>query len=113
MADAVNASIKSPEIYTPNTCVKCKKCKAKLITGVKCEVCNEVYHQSCARLITKIKIIDNETINCCNGGGNLSDKKASSLKLFFPDDSYMIIEKLREDMKEMYQQTIQSKDELI
>ncbi|KAJ3645105.1 hypothetical protein Zmor_022792 [Zophobas morio] len=46
--------------------MKCKKCKASLISGVKCNVCLSYYHTSCGKLLSKGKFNSEDVILCCN-----------------------------------------------
>ena len=45
--------------------ISCKRCKAKVGNGLKCSVCLNVFHVSCAKLLN-IEISDDSTIKCCN-----------------------------------------------
>lgn len=44
--------------------VNCKKCKTKVVNFVKCVICGNCYHKSCAKTI-KSEILDKATIRCC------------------------------------------------
>lgn len=44
----------------------CKRCKNKVVSGVKCSECESLFHNSCAKLSTNVKIIDENTIKCCD-----------------------------------------------
>lgn len=46
--------------------ILCKICKSKVFSGIKCSECESLYHRSCARLSTNVKIIDDNTIRCCD-----------------------------------------------
>ncbi|KAJ3652681.1 hypothetical protein Zmor_018625 [Zophobas morio] len=49
----------------------CKKCKNKVVTGLKCETCSQMFHRSCAKLCTKI--LNDNTFKCCeNSDQNIS-----------------------------------------
>jgi hypothetical protein len=47
---------------------ECKKCKRVTNNGLKCIICNSVYHIGCAKLIKRIKTINENQINCCEDG---------------------------------------------
>ncbi|KAJ4447521.1 hypothetical protein ANN_09528 [Periplaneta americana] len=42
----------------------CKRCKRKVVNGVKCIDCESYFHNSCASFITNIKILDANTVKC-------------------------------------------------
>ncbi|KAJ4444641.1 hypothetical protein ANN_06437 [Periplaneta americana] len=44
----------------------CKRCKRKVVNGVKCIDCESYFHNSCASFITNIKILDANTVKCCD-----------------------------------------------
>lgn len=54
----------SKAINTASMCV-CKRCKNKVVTGLKCVDCENYFHNSCARLTSNIKFLDDNTIKCC------------------------------------------------
>lgn len=43
----------------------CKRCKAKVINGVKCSECDQSYHVSCAKLLNNVKFTEEATMTCC------------------------------------------------
>lgn len=45
----------------------CKRCKSKLVSGLKCVDCENYLHLSCAKLMNGVKIIDDSTVKCCAG----------------------------------------------
>ncbi len=47
------------------TSLFCRKCKNKVVTAVKCVNCDSAYHQSCAKLINNIKLLDSAKLICC------------------------------------------------
>lgn len=55
----VSSAVDIPYILT------CKRCKAKLINGLKCTLCQNVFHNSCAKLIGNMKFIDENHVQCC------------------------------------------------
>ena len=44
--------------------VFCRRCKAKVVSGLKCNICDNYFHNSCAKL-SNVKIIDDYSIQCC------------------------------------------------
>ena len=38
-----------------------KHCKNKVLTGLKCKTCECSYHNSCAKVSSNVKIVDNNT----------------------------------------------------
>ncbi|KAJ4430573.1 hypothetical protein ANN_19161 [Periplaneta americana] len=59
-----SAPVMGPQNNSSST-VYCKRCKAKLVNGLKCSDCENSYHRSCAKSINSIQFIDEETIKCC------------------------------------------------
>lgn len=43
----------------------CKRCKSKVVNGVKCTECASSYHLSCAKKLNNITFLNNTTIRCC------------------------------------------------
>lgn len=43
----------------------CKRCKAKLVNGLKCSICNNYFHNSCAKLLSNVVFLDESLIKCC------------------------------------------------
>lgn len=48
-----------------NSVINCKRCNAKVVSGIKCRDCNNYFHPSCARYVSSIEIIDDNTVICC------------------------------------------------
>ena len=48
----------------------CKRCKAKLVNGLQCSICNNSYHPSCAKLYPHILFLENNMIQCCMTDGD-------------------------------------------
>jgi len=44
----------------------CKGCKSKAVTGPKCIVCDSIVHKKCVQKLKHVKVIDENTINCCD-----------------------------------------------
>ena len=57
----------------------CGRCKGKVLTGLKCVICECSYHNSCAKISANVKIIDDNTIQCC-------EKEESELDIQSVDD---------------------------
>ncbi|KAK5646911.1 hypothetical protein RI129_005375 [Pyrocoelia pectoralis] len=49
-----------------NAPVLCRKCKSKVVTGIKCSKCDNLYHLSCAKLTKTVKFINDNEITCCD-----------------------------------------------
>lgn len=43
----------------------CKRCKGVARIGLKCVVCGTISHKSCVKIMKHVRIIDDETIVCC------------------------------------------------
>lgn len=43
----------------------CKRCKAKVVNGLNCVLCDSHFHPSCAKLFSHIIFLDNNMIQCC------------------------------------------------
>ncbi|CAH0547204.1 unnamed protein product [Brassicogethes aeneus] len=50
----------------------CKRCKSKVANGLKCVVCVNQYHLSCAKLSSNVKIVENGII-CCKSQSDGKD----------------------------------------
>lgn len=73
----------------------CKRCKAKLITGLKCRNCNSFYHPSCAKKASNVSIIDENTIQCCSadfkkGNRNFSEEEFCEALFAMADENHKI-----------------------
>ena len=44
----------------------CRRCKAKTVNGLKCNICGTIYHNSCAKFQSNVIFIDDNNIQCCN-----------------------------------------------
>lgn len=51
----------------------CKRCKAKVVNGIKCLDCENQYHISCAKILNGVKFVDDNTISCCISENNKED----------------------------------------
>lgn len=89
-----------------NSSSNCKKCKAKLINGVRCVRCSDCYHPSCAKLISRIKFLDAETIVCCATADDCESGQRSV------DEKYKVLPD-NADIKQLYGYIIYQKDLLI
>lgn len=49
-----------------NDTLNCMRCKANLVTGLKCIHCDKYVHKSCAKRLNNIIIIDENDFQCCN-----------------------------------------------
>ena len=43
----------------------CKRCKSKVVKGYKCVLCESYFHNSCAKRLNNINILDENTLKCC------------------------------------------------
>lgn len=59
----------------------CKRCKARLVNGLKCSDCQNYFHLSCAKLMNSVQFVDEETIKCCDNSGETSTASASDTEL--------------------------------
>ncbi|KAJ3664787.1 hypothetical protein Zmor_000330 [Zophobas morio] len=44
----------------------CRKCKSKVVSALKCISCDNVYHLSCAKGVSYVKILDSKSLVCCD-----------------------------------------------
>ena len=51
----------------------CKRCKKKVVNGLKCLVCDNFYHNRCAELTDNVKFLDENNITCCDSDCNNSE----------------------------------------
>lgn len=100
----------------------CKRCKSNLVGGLKCNNCQNHFHQSCARLCNSVKFTNNDTIICCERASgpacdidaaffdamdNLcdTDKKVDiSIFNYIIKQKDIIIEELRDKIKNLTKQ---------
>ena len=47
------------------TSVVCKHCKSKVTNGVKCILCESIFHPSCSKLVWDVIVLNDNTIKCC------------------------------------------------
>ena len=64
MAPTVDCNVNVPS---------CKRCKSKVLNGLKCQNCSNYFHQSCAKLYNNVKISEDKTfIVCCESENGTS-----------------------------------------
>ncbi|KAK5645126.1 hypothetical protein RI129_006426 [Pyrocoelia pectoralis] len=71
---------------TCNLLVSCKKCKAKVTTGIKCKNCGNYFHLSCAKLVKSVKFISENEITCCDDL-NADDKDFNEALILIADEN--------------------------
>lgn len=59
---------------TSNSPAICKRCKNKVVSGVKCNICSNFFHASCAKLNNVIFIDDNNVKCCVDDSGSVSTR---------------------------------------
>ena len=53
-----------------------KRCKKQVVNGLKCVNCDNIYHNSCAKLMNNMKFIDDCNIACCDNANDIDDDEA-------------------------------------
>lgn len=43
----------------------CKRCNKNVVSALKCEICHNLYHVSCAKLTNNVKFVNDTKIICC------------------------------------------------
>lgn len=54
----------------------CEKCKKPVNNGPKCNKCSATFHLSCAKLLKKVKVINESDVVCCDNDGDEPDNIA-------------------------------------
>lgn len=44
----------------------CKRCKSNVISGIKCKLCENSMHLSCAKLLNGVKFVGTNEVLCCD-----------------------------------------------
>ena len=55
----------------------CRRCKVKVVNAIKCILCGNAFHLSCAKLNNDVENIDSETFKCCD---SIIDKEGSAFE---------------------------------
>ncbi|KAJ3656330.1 hypothetical protein Zmor_015414 [Zophobas morio] len=65
--------------------LRCVKCKIKAIKGPKCVSCGSIFHLSCAKLLNRVKFINDYSIKCCDSSDyQVNDVEYASADLSIP-----------------------------
>lgn len=63
---------------TRSQALHCKVCKSIAKDGLKCQLCESVFHQSCAQSNNRINFIGNNSVTCCTNSEVKLDQKTDS-----------------------------------
>lgn len=86
----------------------CKRCKSKLITGIKCKNCGSVFHPSCAKISPNVKYSnDKNYVICCE----ITDNVEADTAFYDAMDELAAVDKKVET--HIYPYIIKQKDILI
>lgn len=67
------------EAVSVNLHLACKRCKKKVVNGVKCIACDGVFHASCVKLQNNILFLNENTVQCCNDHNEDEDDDGDSV----------------------------------
>ena len=95
-----------------------KRCKNKVANGLKCIVCDNYFHNSCAKLANNIVFIDESSVKCCDNVDNINDKRVDKKDgNSYDDDFFNAIEGMKDqDGKidvSIFKYVIKQKDDII
>lgn len=90
----------------------CKRCRSKVVTGIKCINCECLFHNRCAKLTNNVEFIDDDTIKCCEKIESDCDLVNDSDDNFFDALKELTDENNKIDIR-IFKYVVKQKDELI
>lgn len=78
----------------------CKKCKQSVKNGAKCKLCSNIFHNSCAKLCSYVKFVEENVVVCCENSATTTCH-LSVENLMFPDAAVYIIKLKDEIIREL------------